>query len=155
MKGPPAILPRNNAGSFDDAVEAGLYLLATRDALPDSELWVDWLKKNCGLSLRAAYNKMKCAEIHLADPRAKFASERAALASVERKPQAVPRPTKQQRLVQAIAERLFKLEKSPQAEALYHAASPHSPPPRKELERDVIAWTVLLRKHGGLTMARP
>jgi hypothetical protein len=57
--------------------------------------------------------------------------------------------------VQAIAERLFKLERSPQVEALYHAASPDSPPPRKELERDVIAGTVLLRKHGGLPMDRP
>jgi len=148
MKGPPAILPRDTAGSFDDAVEAGLYLLATRETLPGSESWVGWLKKNCGLSLRAAYNKIKCAEIHLANPTAKFESERAALASVGRKPQPVPRPTKQQRLVQAIAERLFKLEKSDQTDALYHAAFTPDRAPRKEIKRDVIAWLSVLREHG-------
>jgi len=68
--------------------------------------------------------------------------------SIERKPQAVPRPTKQQRLVQAIAARLFKLEKSPQVAALYHAAFTPDTAPRKEIKRDVIAWTVLLREHG-------
>ena len=148
MKRPPKMIPRNNAGSFENAVEIGQWLLLKKSKLPSSESWVDWLKKDCPLSQRAAYNKIKCAEIHLKDPTAKFASEREALASIERKPQAVPRPTKQQRLVQAIAERLFKLEKSDQTEAFYHAAFTPDRAPRKEIERDVIAWTVLLREHG-------
>jgi hypothetical protein len=50
--------------------------------------------------------------------------------------------------VQAIAERLFKLEKSHQTEAFYHAAFTPDRAPRKEIERDVIAWTVLLHEHG-------
>jgi hypothetical protein len=148
MKRPPKMLPRNNAGSFEDAVENGFYLLATKASLPSSESFTDWLKKNCQLSERTAYKKMECAEIHRKDPKAKFDSERAALASVGRKQPAVPRPNKQQGLVQAIAARLFKLEKTDQAEALFHAATPEAPAPRKEIERHVIAWTSLLREHG-------
>ncbi len=91
---------------------------------------------------------MKCAEIHRKDPAAKFESQRAALASLDHKPQAAPRPTKQQRLVQAIAARLLRLEKSDQAEALHHAAFTPDDAPRKEIERDVIAWTFLLREYG-------
>ena len=132
MKRPPKMMPRNNAGSFEDAVEKGRWLLLKKSKVPPSENWVDWLKKNCGLSQRAAYNKIKCAEIHRTYPTRKFESEREALASIERKPQAVPRPTKQQRLVQAIAERLFKLEKSDQTEAFYHAAFTPDRAPRKK-----------------------
>ena len=62
--------------------------------------------------------------------------------SVGRKPQAVPRLTKDQRLVQAIVERLFKLENSPQITVLYHAAFMPDAPPRKELERLGIAHDV-------------
>jgi len=142
------MLPSDNAGSFEEAVERGRYLLQVKAALPSSESFTGWLKKKCQLSRHAAYNKMECAEIKRKNPTAKFDSEREALASVGRKPQAVPRPTKQGRLVQAIAARLLKLGKTDQAEALYHAAFTPDAPPRKELERHVIAWTLLLREHG-------
>lgn len=149
MKCPPTMVPRDNAGPYEEAVKIGRWLLAKKASLPDSESFVDWLKKNCQLSERAAaYNKIKCAKIYLKDPTAKFDSERAALASLKRKPQSVPRPTKQQRLVQAIAARLFKLEKSPQIEAFHHAACTPDAPLRKELERDVNAWLSVLREHG-------
>jgi hypothetical protein len=148
MKHPPAMLRRDNAGSFEDAVENGFYLLATKASLPSSESFTDWLKKNCQLSERTAYKKMECAEIKMKNPKATFPSVRAALRSLDPKHPAVPRPNKQQRLVQAIAVRLFKLEKSPQIEALHHAAFTPDAPPRKEIERDVIAWTSLLREHG-------
>ncbi len=146
---PPKMLPRNNANPWDDSVGKGLWLLKQKAKLPSDKLFLEWLEKNCpGLSRRSACNKMQSARIYLKDPTAKFPSERAARASSKTKPQAVARTTKQQRLVQAIAERLFKLENSPQIAAFYHAAFTPDTPPRKELERHVFAWAVLLAENG-------
>ena len=147
MKHPSATLARDDAGSFEDAVENGFYLLATKASLPSSESFTDWLKKNCQLSQRTAYKKMECAEIKRKNPKATFPSERAALASVKKKPQAVSRPNKQQRLVQAIAARLLT-EQTPQIEAFHHAVFTPNGPPRREIEGDVIVWRLLLAEHG-------
>ena len=112
MMSPTEMLPREDTGSFEEAVGIGLYLLMVKAALPSSESFTGWLKKNCQLSQRAAYNKIECTKIKRKNPEKTFPTERAALDSVGSETQAVARPAKQQRLVQVIAERLVKMGKS-------------------------------------------
>jgi hypothetical protein len=147
MSRPPRIPRRDKLQTFKEAAEWGERLLKIKAELPRSESFVKWVDANWPYKRRRASDQMDCAKILWDDPEAEFPSVRKALASLKHKPQAVARPPKVQRLVQAIATRMVELENSPQAEALYHAASPEGPPPRKDLERHVVAWTVLLQKH--------